>query len=683
MISQKQIAFCFVLFFAIIFSFKFTFAQEDQYIENGPGFDATAGTNDTSNNTNIYLDNSNSNNTQTADNTTKTPAQVANGKLSGQYTGTKLSCPYAFERDLYFGIKGEDVRLLQGILNSDKRTIIATSGTASPGQETTLFGSATKEALKKFQALFIEYIGIANGRFGPRTRTVVNAICNGKATVNSGNSYNNVQNTNPQTNPQNTNTSTSTSTTTPSGPRDTVPPQVSLSANLNAVQLGDYFKVIVNTSKPILKFTPDSVIVDGGSVKDIRKLGPTGFTVTITPNDDARQVVVQIEAEKIQDLSGNVNDNASNEILVRVLKPVVVQPTNPTTTITVTPTATGTNPTDLTALLDKVISSAPSCTYTAQGVLITGANLNTTGCPTQSTASSSTGYYNCYGQQIPNNQQCPYDPNQDYYRQQQQAQQNQQAQQAGQGLGQMLGNLLRGGGGSGQQPNSQQSQERSPASTQQPPPSTQTPPADPAATTPTASESGCRSSSCSDRMAEELKKKLETSGGDPNSNGNTSGTSNKPEDGKVTEDLNGKCNYLYAGDPKNPKVTDTPYIKLKGVISNTSIIRAMSQKDGTDYYVFGDIKGSGNHPAVGECSTWSKEKIEVWAPQGYCCKEKQSVEAPQFSKCEEGSKYNPMTAKLEKTIYEMKVSPSPSVSFLPCGIRPSNSNFRFSPPTGY
>lgn len=108
----------------------------------------------------------------------KSPAQKANGNLAGVYEGTVLACPYSFERDLNIGSKGEDVRLLQKLLNSDKRTIIAVTGAGSLGKESDSFGDATKTALKKFQALFIEYIGVANGNFGPRTRTVMNAICN-------------------------------------------------------------------------------------------------------------------------------------------------------------------------------------------------------------------------------------------------------------------------------------------------------------------------------------------------------------------------------------------------------------------------------------------------------------------------------------------------------------------------
>jgi peptidoglycan hydrolase-like protein with peptidoglycan-binding domain len=86
-------------------------------------------------------------------------------------------CPYTFSKDLQFGSTDHDVYVLQKILNSDKRTTIATDGVGSPGNESSYFGTGTREALKRFQALFIEYIGVADGKFSTRTRTVVQSLC--------------------------------------------------------------------------------------------------------------------------------------------------------------------------------------------------------------------------------------------------------------------------------------------------------------------------------------------------------------------------------------------------------------------------------------------------------------------------------------------------------------------------
>jgi hypothetical protein len=411
-----------------LFVFGISIAQSgDGYGEDGPF---------TAEETNIYLQS----NTPTAPAPVKTPAQVANGALSGNYSTQALSCPYAFERDLYTGSVGEDVKLLQVILNSDNRTLISYEGPGSRGQETTSFGGATKEAVKRFQALFIEYVGIANGRFGPRTRTVMNAICNGDYSISGSSAYKNVQ-----------------TTATNANSNDKVLPRISLAANLNAVNRGDYFKIIFNSSEEIQALTPENIIVDGGTVREIRKLAKTSYAVYITTNEDARQTIVQVEADSVSDLAGNKNEYASNEIFVKILVP---------TTATASTTTS-----DINSLLDKIVSSVPTCSYNAQGLLITGTNLNTQGCAERSSSGQT---YDCYGQQIPIAQQCPYDPYRAQQQQQQQMLQQQMQAQQQQTLGQLLGSLLKGGGSNSSNPGGSQQQQ-----TQTGPGNTQSPPASP------------------------------------------------------------------------------------------------------------------------------------------------------------------------------------------------------------
>lgn len=400
-----------------LLSFSFAFAQDDTSLPNAylpDNYDQ-----------NNYLNQPAAQTTQTS----QTPAQISNGNLSGVYEGTVLSCPYSFERDLGVGSRGEDVRLLQKILNSDKRTIIALSGPGSIGKETTLFGPATTAAIKKFQALFIEYVGVANGRFGPLTRTVVNAICNGTAggnSVSSGNVYNNVQSVQQNATPA--------GETTVVDPNDHTPPRINLSSNLNTVKVGDTFKVFVNFSEEVRSFTPDSVIIDGGSVKEIRKLSKTSYAMILSPNPDATNVTVQIEADKISDINGNINDTASNEVRVSV-----------------NGSSTATSTSDLDSLVSKIISSAPTCNYNSStGQLITsdpttGQAINTSGCP--GTSSSQQATYDatrqCYSDTgtlpsgVTDTQRCsnPNNPNnspycQSSYQQQWQAQQQQQQQYA-------------------------------------------------------------------------------------------------------------------------------------------------------------------------------------------------------------------------------------------------------------
>jgi len=84
----------------------------------------------------------------------------------------------SFTRALSFGSTGEDVRLLQKVLNSDPATQVATAGAGSPGSETTRFGPATEAAVKKFQVKY----GIATasspgyGYVGPATRAKLNSL---------------------------------------------------------------------------------------------------------------------------------------------------------------------------------------------------------------------------------------------------------------------------------------------------------------------------------------------------------------------------------------------------------------------------------------------------------------------------------------------------------------------------
>jgi hypothetical protein len=473
--------FPFFVFGALVIStFQISIAQNSDGTDSGENIflPQATGYSNTGYETNIYLQQDAAAKESTNG---QTPAQKANGKLAGVYTGTTLSCPYSFERDLQVGSKGEDVRLLQVLLNSDRRTLIAVDGPGSQGKETTNFGDATKVAVKKFQALFIEYIGIANGRFGPRTRTVMNAICNGQTpgTTASGRgaAYDNVTSVQKDATPQGEITEI---------PNDKISPRASLSANVNAVDIGSSFKVVGNFSEEIKAFTPDSVIVDGGVVKEIRKLSKASYSMTITPNDDTKSVTVQIEAEKVMDLAGNPNENASNEITVKVR------------------TAIASNNSDsasMDGLVNKIVSSAPQCNYDNNGQLITinpttGQQVNASGCsPTKQTYASYNSSLNCYGDNgllpsgVSEMQRCsnpnnPNNPNsacnataqqqflsqqqqaQSYYgytpymqnpcqnpnvvaatqqqAQQQAAQRAQAAQQAqmNQGLGQMLGNLL-------------------------------------------------------------------------------------------------------------------------------------------------------------------------------------------------------------------------------------------------
>jgi peptidoglycan hydrolase-like protein with peptidoglycan-binding domain len=80
---------------------------------------------------------------------------------------------YIFTINLDPGAIHSDVLQLQKWLNLHGYQVSQT-GPGSPGKETTKFGSATQQALIKFQK--DNSITPANGRFGPQTRKKVNGM---------------------------------------------------------------------------------------------------------------------------------------------------------------------------------------------------------------------------------------------------------------------------------------------------------------------------------------------------------------------------------------------------------------------------------------------------------------------------------------------------------------------------
>jgi peptidoglycan hydrolase-like protein with peptidoglycan-binding domain len=93
------------------------------------------------------------------------------------------SCLSSFNRDLYQGMDGTDVRNLQDVLNYSPMTEVSSTGSGSPGQETDYFGEATKNAVISFQNIFADQIllpsGLTSGSgyVGPSTRAVLNGLC--------------------------------------------------------------------------------------------------------------------------------------------------------------------------------------------------------------------------------------------------------------------------------------------------------------------------------------------------------------------------------------------------------------------------------------------------------------------------------------------------------------------------
>lgn len=98
-----------------------------------------------------------------------------------------------FPRVLYVGMKGEDVRTLQKILNTDVATLIATSGPGSLGNETDYFGEGTRKAVIRFQEKYRNEIltpaGLSkgSGMFGEKTRAKALKLLIAQATLKAKN----------------------------------------------------------------------------------------------------------------------------------------------------------------------------------------------------------------------------------------------------------------------------------------------------------------------------------------------------------------------------------------------------------------------------------------------------------------------------------------------------------------
>jgi hypothetical protein len=101
-------------------------------------------------------------------------------QLAASTGGSTVSTGYTFNTDLTVGSTGVDVQNLQKVLNSSADTKVASTGAGSPGNESTYFGSLTKNAVIKFQTKY----GISPnaGYVGPITRAKLNSMNTGTGT---------------------------------------------------------------------------------------------------------------------------------------------------------------------------------------------------------------------------------------------------------------------------------------------------------------------------------------------------------------------------------------------------------------------------------------------------------------------------------------------------------------------
>lgn len=212
-------------------------------------------------------------------------------------------CPHEFSRDLKVGSTGADVLILQRILNSDRRTLVAVDGPGSRGLESNYFGVGTREALKKFQALFYEITEIADGKFTEKTRIVAQALCNGDYLDNNRSSQNlQIKKTSGEIK------------IIPTGPG----PQITLSANTNTITNDTEIKILIKVTKQVKEITEDSFILEGASISSIRKLSKLEYFAILNVEENTEKVMVSIEAEKVFGIDGTTNENASNEISLTI-----------------------------------------------------------------------------------------------------------------------------------------------------------------------------------------------------------------------------------------------------------------------------------------------------------------------------------------------------------------------------
>jgi hypothetical protein len=210
-------------------------------------------------------------------------------------------CPnYSFTRNLVKGSNSPDVLVLQKILNLDARTEVSKTGPGSVSKETRIFGENTRAALKRFQALFIEYTEVADGKFSGKTKDLVNNICQGPYFTGQSSQVFSI-NKNIDTN-------------------DKTGPQITITAP-EKIDINETFRVTINANENIELPEINGIILEGGIASDIRKISPTSYSFSVKPDETntSKQINIQIEADSITDSNGNKNETASNELILEVI----------------------------------------------------------------------------------------------------------------------------------------------------------------------------------------------------------------------------------------------------------------------------------------------------------------------------------------------------------------------------
>lgn len=102
-------------------------------------------------------------------------------------SASAASCNFA--TNLKLGSRSSDVMELQKVLNMDSSTMVASTGAGSAGNETTYFGTATRNAVIKFQEKYasdiLTPVGLTKGTGNvfASTRAKLNSVCAGGSTT--------------------------------------------------------------------------------------------------------------------------------------------------------------------------------------------------------------------------------------------------------------------------------------------------------------------------------------------------------------------------------------------------------------------------------------------------------------------------------------------------------------------
>lgn len=159
---------------------------------------------------------------------------------------------------------------------------------------------------------------------------------------------------------------------------------ISLSPETTTVEAGKTARVRINFSQAPKRFSATDISVEGGTVDSVRKLSTRVYLAMVRASEDAKEVELQIQADTIRDNEGDLNENASNSIGIKVVENTQKLEVENKAKIQ---QAKLDNEKTLNNLLNIVTQNAKNNT------------------PTVAPATQ-VQYYNCNGQAIPTTQQC-------------------------------------------------------------------------------------------------------------------------------------------------------------------------------------------------------------------------------------------------------------------------------------